>query len=250
MSLAVTFVLWLNTAEHLAAIWMIMITTERLPFDQSWAEYLMPEFDKDYMQSLKAFLRAEKDKGKVIYPHSSLWFNALNSTPLDQVRVVILGQDPYPTPGHAHGLCFSVLPEVSPLPKSLVNIFQELHDDLGITRPNGNLQGWAKQGVLLLNSVLTVERGLPNSHQGRGWEQFTDKVVAVVNALERPVVFVLWGAYAQKKGAVIDAAHHLVIRAPHPSPLSAYRGFFGSRPFSTINNFLKQQGQPEINWAL
>lgn len=227
-----------------------MSTTNKLPFDKSWAASLTPEFDKDYMQSLKAFLREEKDKGKTIFPHSSLWFNALKSTPLDQVRVVILGQDPYPTPGHAHGLCFSVMPQVSPIPKSLVNIFQELHDDLGIKNHNGNLQHWAEQGVLLLNSVLTVERGQPNSHQGKGWERFTDKVVSVVNALERPVVFVLWGAYAQKKGAVIDESRHLVIRSPHPSPLSAYRGFLGSRPFSRINQFLKQQGQPEIDWRL
>jgi uracil-DNA glycosylase len=227
-----------------------MTTTEQLPFDKSWAESLLPEFDKEYMHSLKAFLRDEKDKGKVIFPHSSLWFNALDSTPLDQVRVVILGQDPYPTPGHAHGLCFSVLPEVSPIPKSLINIFQELNDDLGIKNQNGNLQSWANQGVLLLNSVLTVERGQPNSHQGKGWEIFTDKVISVVNGLERPVVFVLWGAYAQKKGAVIDASRHLVIRSPHPSPLSAYRGFFGSRPFSKINAYLKQQGQGEINWAV
>ena len=226
-----------------------MITTDQLPFDKSWADSLLPEFDKDYMKSLKAFLSAEKGKGKVIFPHSSLWFNALNSTPMDQVKVVILGQDPYPTPGHAHGLCFSVKPEVSPIPKSLINIFQELNDDLGIKNQNGNLQNWANQGVLLLNSVLTVEQGQPNSHQGKGWEIFTDKVISVVNALERPVVFVLWGAYAQKKGAVIDASHHLVIRAPHPSPLSAYRGFLGSRPFSKINHFLTQQGQAEINWA-
>ena len=227
-----------------------MITTDQLPFDKSWAESLLPEFDKDYMKSLKAFLSAEKGKGKVIFPHSSLWFNALNSTPLDQVKVVILGQDPYPTPGHAHGLCFSVKPEVNPIPKSLINIFQELNDDLGINNQNGNLQNWANQGVLLLNSVLTVEQGHPNSHQGKGWEIFTDKVIAVVNALERPVVFVLWGAYAQKKGAMIDASRHLVIRSPHPSPLSAYRGFLGSRPFSKINHFLAQHGQVEINWAV
>ena len=227
-----------------------MATGDQLPFDKSWAESLLPEFDKDYMKSLKAFLSVEKDKGKVIFPHSSLWFNAFNSTPLDQVRVVILGQDPYPTPGHAHGLCFSVMPEVSPIPKSLVNIFQELNDDLGIKNQNGNLQNWANQGVLLLNSVLTVEQGQANSHQGKGWEIFTDKVISVVNALERPVVFVLWGAYAQKKGAVIDVSRHLVIRSPHPSPLSAYRGFLGSRPFSKINHFLAQQGQAEINWAV
>ena len=227
-----------------------MITIDKLPFDKSWADSLLPEFDKDYMKSLKAFLSAEKGKGKVIFPHSSLWFNALNSTPLDQVKVVILGQDPYPTPGHAHGLCFSVKPEVNPIPKSLINIFQELNDDLGISNQNGNLQDWANQGVLLLNSVLTVEQGQPNSHQGKGWEIFTDKIIAVVNALERPVVFVLWGAYAQKKGEMIDASRHLVIRSPHPSPLSAYRGFFGSRPFSKINQFLAQQGQVEINWAV
>ena len=227
-----------------------MTTGDQLPFDKSWAESLLPEFDKDYMKSLAAFLSVEKDKGKKIFPHSSLWFNALNSTPLEQVRVVILGQDPYPTRGHAHGLCFSVMPEVSPMPKSLINIFQELNDDLGIKNQNGNLQNWANQGVLLLNSVLTVEQGQANSHQGKGWEIFTDKVISVVNALERPVVFVLWGAYAQKKGAMIDVSHHRVIRSSHPSPLSAYRGFLGSRPFSKINHFLAQQGQPEINWAV
>ncbi len=227
-----------------------MITTDQLPFDKSWADSLLPEFDKDYMKSLKAFLSEEKAKGKKIFPHSSLWFNALKSTPLDQVKVVILGQDPYPTPGHAHGLCFSVMPEVSPIPKSLINIFQELNEDLGIKNQNGNLQNWVNQGVLLLNSVLTVEQGKANSHQGKGWERFTDKVVSVVNALERPVVFVLWGAYAQKKGAMIDASRHLVIRSPHPSPLSAYRGFLGSRPFSKINHFLAKQGQAEINWLV
>jgi len=227
-----------------------MITTDSVPFDKSWVDSLLPEFDKDYIKSLKTFLRAEKDKGKVILPHSSLWFNALNSTPLDQVRVVILGQDPYPTPGHAHGLCFSVLPEVRPIPKSLVNIFKELNDDMGINNKNGNLQSWADQGVLLLNSVLTVVSGQANSHQGKGWELFTDKIISVVNELERPVVFVLWGAYAQKKGAMIDESRHLVIRSPHPSPLSAHRGFIGSRPFSKINQFLKQQGQAEINWAV
>lgn len=227
-----------------------MISADKLPFDKSWVDALLPEFDKEYMLSLKAFLRQEKSNGKVIFPHSSLWFNALNSTPLDQVKVVILGQDPYPTPGHAHGLCFSVMPEVRPIPKSLINIFKELDDDLGIKNQKGNLQIWADQGVLLLNSVLTVEQGQANSHQGKGWERFTDKIIEVVNALERPVVFVLWGAYAQKKGAVIDSNRHLVIRSPHPSPLSSYRGFFGSKPFSKINYFLQQQGQTEIDWML
>jgi uracil-DNA glycosylase len=227
-----------------------MIINNFVPFDESWADVLLPEFEKDYMQSLKAFLREEKDRGKVIFPQSSLWFNALSSTPLDRVKVVILGQDPYPTPGHAHGLCFSVLPEVRPIPKSLINIYKELDDDLGIKNTSGYLQSWADQGVLLLNSVLTVESGQANAHRGKGWEQFTDKIISMVNELDREVVFVLWGAYAQKKGAVIDEARHRVIRSVHPSPLSAYRGFFGSRPFSTINQFLKQQGQEEINWAV
>ncbi len=220
------------------------------PFDPSWAEHLMPEFDKPYMQSLRAFLRAEKDRGKVIFPHSSNWFNALVSTPLDRVRVVILGQDPYPTPGHAHGLCFSVQQAVRPLPKSLINIYQELRDDLGIDNPHGCLQHWAAQGVLLLNSVLTVERGRSNSHQGRGWETFTDRVIEVVDRQATPTAFVLWGAYAQKKGAVIDGRRHCVIRSPHPSPLSAYRGFFGSRPFSRVNDFLQRQGYAPIDWSV
>lgn len=223
---------------------------KRNGLDKSWSESLSPEFDKDYMKSLKAFLQQEKKSGKIIFPPASLWFNALNSTPLDQVRVVILGQDPYPTPGHAHGLCFSVRPEVTPLPKSLVNIFQELNDDLGIKNEVGYLQSWADQGVLLLNSVLTVECGRPNSHQGKGWEIFTDKIISVVNALDRPIVFVLWGAYAQKKGAVIDESRHLVIRSSHPSPLSAYRGFLGSRPFSKINTFLVKHGQDQIDWSV
>ncbi len=220
------------------------------PFHQSWYQHLQKELDKDYMQQLKGFLAAEKASGKVIFPHSSLWFNALNSTPLTDVRVVILGQDPYPTPGHAHGLCFSVEPDVRPVPKSLINIYKELESDLGIQNSHGNLQNWADQGILLLNSVLTVESGLANSHQGKGWETFTDQIISLVNQQSRPIAFILWGAYAQKKGAFIDEQKHLVIRSPHPSPLSAYRGFFGSKPFSRINRFLKQQGFPEINWSV
>jgi len=218
--------------------------------DKSWHKSLLPEFDKKYMQALKVFLQSEKDQGKDIFPHSSLWFNALNSTPLDKIKVVILGQDPYPTPGHAHGLCFSVTPDVKPIPKSLINIYKELKEDLNIENTNGNLQSWAEQGVLLLNSVLTVQSGNANSHQGKGWEQFTDKVISVANELDRPIVFVLWGAYAQKKGAVIDENKHLVIRSVHPSPLSSYRGFFGSKPFSKINDFLHQQGFQKINWQV
>ena len=225
-----------------------MIGKDCLPFGEGWADALHLELDKEYMLALEIFLKGENDKSKVIFPDSSLWFSALKSTPLDQVRVVILGQDPYHTPGHAHGLCFSVMPEVCPIPKSLINIFKELSDDLGIEKHNGNLQSWANQGVLLLNSVLTVEQGNANSHQGRGWELFTDKVVSVVNAIERPIVFVLWGGYAQKKGEMIDESRHLIIRSPHPSPLSAYRGFYGSRPFSRINQFLRERQQAEIDW--
>ncbi|VAW67096.1 Uracil-DNA glycosylase, family 1 [hydrothermal vent metagenome] len=224
--------------------------TMKTSIEKNWALSLEAEFEKDYMKSLRAFLVAEKKQGKTIFPASNLWFNALNSTPLNKVKVVILGQDPYPTPGHAHGLCFSVQPEVKPIPKSLINIYKELNEDLEINNTNGNLQQWANQGVLLLNSVLTVESGQANAHQGKGWEHFTDKIISVVNALERPVVFVLWGAYAQKKGTMLDASRHLVIRSPHPSPLSAYRGFLGSKPFSQINAFLKQHGQGEIDWRV
>lgn len=227
-----------------------MTNINQLLINNSWQQYLMPELEKDYMLSLKIFLQQEQNAGKNIFPDTSLWFNALNTTPPEKIKVVILGQDPYPTPGHAHGLCFSVLPDVKPIPKSLINIYKELESDLGIKNENGNLQSWAEQGVLLLNSVLTVESGSANSHQGKGWEQFTDKVISVVNDLGRPVVFVLWGAYAQKKGAVIDESKHLVLRSAHPSPLSAYRGFWGSKPFSKINEFLKDNNQKEIDWRV
>jgi len=222
----------------------------KISFEKSWADSLTQELGKDYMQSLKSFLSEEENNGKLIFPPANLWFNALNSTPLSQLKVVILGQDPYPTPGHAHGLCFSVQPGVQPIPKSLLNIYKELSEDVGINNKHGNLQNWANQGILLLNSVLTVESGKANSHQGKGWEIFTDKVISVVNELDRPIVFVLWGAYAQKKGTVIDETRHLVIRSPHPSPLSAYRGFFGSRPFSQINTFLQRNGETPINWSV
>ncbi len=221
-----------------------------IQLSDSWKTLLAQEFEKDYMRSLKAFLRTEKDQGKQIFPHSSLWFNALNSTPPDKVKVVILGQDPYPTPGHAHGLCFSVNPDVKPLPKSLLNIYKELADDLGIVNHNGHLQNWAAQGVLLLNSVLTVESGKPNSHQGRGWETFTDTIIAQLNIQSQAVAFVLWGSYAQNKGCIIDAKRHFVLQAPHPSPLSAYRGFFGSKPFSKINQFLENNAQQPIDWSI
>ena len=215
-----------------------------------WKSHLASEFEKDYMLRLHEFLRAEKEQAKSILPPSSLWFNALTTTDLDQVKVVILGQDPYPTPGHAHGLCFSVMPEVKPIPKSLVNIYKELEADLGIVNTNGNLQPWADQGVLLLNSVLTVEAGKANSHQGQGWEQLTDRIIEVLNEQTSPIVFVLWGAYAQKKGRIVDNPQHLVLRSPHPSPLSSYRGFFGSQPFSKVNIFLIENGKEPINWAV
>jgi uracil-DNA glycosylase len=219
--------------------------------DPSWLAHLEEEFTQPYMQELKNFLLKEKELGKNILPKASLWFNALNSTPLDKVKVVVLGQDPYPTVGHAHGLCFSVLPEVKPLPKSLLNINKELYDDLGIDNSHtGYLQPWAEQGVLLLNAVLTVEAGKTNAHAGKGWEQFTDKIIEVINEKLENVVFILWGAYAQKKGKNIDSSKHLILNAPHPSPLSAYRGFFGSKPFSKVNNYLITHGKDKIDWKL
>jgi uracil-DNA glycosylase len=219
--------------------------------ESSWLVALNEEFDQPYMKALRSFLAEEIAHRKPLLPSPSLWFHALNTTPLDQVKVVILGQDPYPTAGHAHGLCFSVGPKVHPLPKSLQNINQELLADLGIDNTHtGYLEPWAKQGVLLLNAVLTVEAGRPNAHQGKGWEHFTSRVIEVINQQCEHVVFILWGSYAQKKGAAIDPARHLVLKSPHPSPLSAYRGFFGSRPFSKTNAYLQMHGKSLIDWAL
>ncbi len=216
----------------------------------SWQAVLAEEFHKPYMQALKKFLRSEKDAQKTIHPHSSHWFHALETTPLDKVKVVILGQDPYHQAGQAHGLCFSVLPGVKP-PPSLVNIYKELETDLHIQTVNhGYLESWAKQGVLLLNAVLTVEDSKPNAHQGKGWEQFTDKIIEIVNKECEHVVFLLWGSYSQKKGAIIDNTRHLVLKAPHPSPLSAYRGFFGCRHFSQANEYLKSHNREVIEWQL
>lgn len=214
-------------------------------------EQIGDEFDKIYMQELKQFLVDEKMQGKSILPPAPLWFNALNSTPFDKIKVVVLGQDPYPTKGHAHGLCFSAMPEVKPLPKSLLNINKELFDDLAIDNSHtAYLQAWAEQGVLLLNAVLTVEQGNANSHQGQGWEMFTDAIIQAINKQKEHVVFILWGAYAQKKGVLIDTSKHQIIKSVHPSPLSAYRGFFGSKPFSRTNDLLKQFGEEPINWQL
>ncbi|MDH5358632.1 MAG: uracil-DNA glycosylase [Gammaproteobacteria bacterium] len=223
------------------------MTLENAP---SWLPALNSEFEMPYMKSLKQFLRTQKDQHKVIYPHSSNWFHALEATPLEQVKVVILGQDPYHQPGQAHGLCFSVLPGVK-VPPSLVNIYKELQADLGIEPVHhGYLESWARQGVLLLNAVLTVEASNANSHQGKGWEQFTDKIIATVNERCEHVVFMLWGSYAQKKGAVIDSQRHLVLKAPHPSPLSAHRGFLGCRHFSKANQYLQQYNKQPVNWQL
>ena len=216
----------------------------------TWQASLSSEIEQAYMQDLKVFLRTEKDQKKIIYPHSSNWFHALETTPLDEVKVVILGQDPYHQPGQAHGLCFSVQAGVK-VPPSLVNIYKELESDLNIAIPDhGYLESWAKQGVLLLNAVLTVEDSNANAHQGKGWELFTDKIISTVNEQCDNVVFMLWGSYAQKKGAMIDEQKHLVLKAPHPSPLSAYRGFFGCKHFSQANSHLEQNGKSPINWTL
>jgi uracil-DNA glycosylase len=218
--------------------------------EDSWKAVLGGEFSRPYMQDLKAFLQREKGAGKNIFPKGAEYFRALDLTPLDDVRVVILGQDPYHGAGQAHGLCFSVKPGVR-VPPSLVNIYKELQSDLGI-KPvrHGFLEHWAQQGVLLLNSVLTVEEARAASHQGKGWEQFTDAVIRAVNQDCEHVVFMLWGSYAQKKAAFVDRSRHLVLKAPHPSPLSAHNGFFGCRHFSQANEYLAAQGKDIIDWQL
>ncbi len=227
-----------------------MPETRPVQLHSSWLSRLEDEFKAPYMQQLRSFLLEEKQKGKEIYPAGKNIFNALNSTPFNQVKVVILGQDPYHGPGQAHGLSFSVLPGV-PVPPSLVNIYKELATDLGIPpASHGYLASWAEQGVLLLNSVLTVERNRAASHRNRGWETFTDRVVREVDAAQEGTAFILWGSYAQKKGAFIDRNRHLVLSAPHPSPLSASRGFFGSRPFSQVNSWLESRGRAPVNWRL
>ncbi len=227
-----------------------MTSTDAISLHPAWKAELLPEFSAGYMQQLRAFLVAEKAAGKRIFPKGGAWFRALNLTPPEAVRVVILGQDPYHGPGQAHGLCFSVPPGVR-VPPSLVNIYKELERDLGIARAShGFLEHWAAQGVLLLNSVLTVEAGQAASHAGKGWERFTDAVIAAVNAGKTPVVFLLWGAYAQRKGAMIDQSRHLVLKAAHPSPLSAHNGFHGCGHFSAANTWLTNHGTQPIDWAL
>ncbi len=225
-------------------------TQDKIQLEASWLVELANEFDHAYMQNLRVFLQQEKAAHKQIYPTSKLIFNALNTTPLEQVKVVILGQDPYHGPGQAHGLCFSVLPGVA-IPPSLNNIYKELESDIAIKpSQHGCLTHWAEQGVLLLNSVLTVEKSLAASHQGKGWERFTDKVISILNEKKSGLVFLLWGSYAQKKGQFIDRNKHLVLQSPHPSPLSAHRGFLGNKHFSQTNAYLQKQGRQIIDWKI
>jgi uracil-DNA glycosylase len=218
--------------------------------ESSWKEILKPEFNKPYFQQIALHIKTEKSQGKIIYPPGSFIFNAFNTTPFDKVKVVILGQDPYHGPGQAHGLCFSVPNGVQP-PPSLINIFKELHDDIGINIPNhGNLTYWAQQGVFLLNASLTVRAGDPMSHSKIGWAIFTDTVIKKISELKKNVVFLLWGKFAQEKKLLIDETKHLILKAAHPSPLSAHAGFFGCRHFSKANEYLMHNGIDPVDWQL
>lgn len=223
---------------------------KQVQLEASWLAQLAAEFQQPYMEELRSFLQREKLAGKRVFPAGGEIFNAFSHTPLDSVKVVILGQDPYHGEGQAHGLCFSVRPGVK-VPPSLKNIYKEIHSELGYPIPaHGNLTSWADQGVLLLNSVLSVECGRAASHQGKGWETFTDRVIEVVNRECEGVVFMLWGSYAQRKGAIIDRQQHCVLTAPHPSPLSAHRGFFGCGHFLAANDYLVSRGRQPIDWRL
>lgn len=219
------------------------------PISNDWAKYLQPEYKKPYYRDL--YLKVNEEyRTRKIFPPADDIFNAFHLTPLANVKAVILGQDPYHNDGQAHGLCFSVKPPVAP-PPSLVNIYQELHDDLGCYIPNnGYLNKWAEQGVLMLNTVLTVRAHQANSHRGIGWEQFTDAAIRILNEQDRPIVFLLWGRPAQMKEKMLNNPNHLILKAPHPSPLSAYRGFFGSKPFSKTNEFLRAHGVEPIDWQI
>ncbi|KAA1193360.1 uracil-DNA glycosylase [Pseudohalioglobus sediminis] len=226
------------------------MTTADIRLERSWLDKLGAEFQQPYMQQLAEFLRSEKRQGKRIFPAGSEIFSAFEHTPLHAVKVVILGQDPYHGEGQAHGLCFSVKPGVK-VPPSLQNIYKEINAELGLPVPShGYLTSWADQGVLLLNSVLSVECARAASHQGKGWETFTDRVIELVNREREGVVFMLWGSYAQRKGAIIDSNRHCVLKAPHPSPLSAHRGFFGCGHFRAANDYLQQRGEAPIDWSL
>ncbi|MBL4781611.1 MAG: uracil-DNA glycosylase [Porticoccaceae bacterium] len=221
-----------------------------LQLEGSWRRVLGEEFALPYMQGLNSFLVEEKASGKVIFPASQHWFAAFDHTPFEQVKVVILGQDPYHGPEQAHGLCFSV-PAGIKTPPSLLNIYKELSSDLNLSMPTqGCLERWTRQGVLLLNATLTVESARAGSHQNKGWEVFTDRAIEELNRQREDLVFILWGSYAQKKGAFIDAQRHLVLKSSHPSPLSAYRGFVGSRPFSQANAYLESKNKKAIDWQL
>ena len=241
----------MNTAVSVSLNSQEQEALARVQLDESWKAALASTFLQPYMANLREFLAEQKKLGKIIYPPTGEYFNALNTTPLSQVKVVILGQDPYHGVGQAHGLCFSVRRGVS-VPPSLQNIYRELFNDVG-AQPvrHGDLSSWAAQGVLLLNSVLTVEAGQPASHQGRGWELFTDEIIKVLNEQCENLVFLLWGSYAQKKGQHIDTNKHLVLKATHPSPMAANRGgFFGCKHFSQTNTYLTQHGLEPIDWAL
>jgi uracil-DNA glycosylase len=225
-----------------------MTAKSQVKLDQNWLDHIGKEFDQPYMQKLKDFLKQEKAAGRVIYPKGPEIFYALNTTPFEKVRVVILGQDPYHGEGQAHGLAFSVRKGI-PLPPSLINIYKEIEAEFGKKMPSqGDLTGWAKQGVLLLNATLTVQQANAGSHQKRGWEEFTDAVIRALNEQHEHIVFMLWGSYAQKKGAFIDRKKHLVLEAPHPSPLSAHRGFFGCGHFKKANEYLAAHGRQLIVW--
>ena len=216
--------------------------------EESWKEVLADEFDKEYFVRLTQFVKEEYRSGTPIYPPAKLIFNAFDHCPFDKVKVVILGQDPYHGEGQAHGLCFSVNKGI-PFPPSLLNIFKEIESDLGTPiPPDGDLTRWSDQGVLLLNATLTVRASQAGSHQKRGWEEFTDAAIRELASRRSGIVFILWGSYAQKKGAFIDRSKHLVLTSPHPSPLSAYQGFFGNHHFSTANRYLREQGKSEIIW--
>ena len=226
------------------------VEAERIRLEPSWKARLGDYLERPDMRTLADFLRAEKRAGKVLYPPGPEIFNAFAHTPFEEVRVVILGQDPYHGPGQAHGLCFSVRPGV-PVPPSLTNIFAEIERDLGIPRPDhGCLTPWADQGVLLLNSVMTVEQGRAGAHQNKGWEGFTDAAIEALDREREGLVFLLWGAYAQRKGRLVDPGRHLVLSSVHPSPLSAHRGFIGNGHFSAANRYLESRGQAPIDWSL
>ena len=228
---------------------MTSAASSSIKLEQNWLDIIGGEFDQPYMKKLKDFLQQEKAAGRIVYPKGTELFNALNTTPFDKVKVVIIGQDPYHGEGQAHGLSFSV-PKGVPPPPSLMNIYKEIEAEYGVKMPRtGDLTSWAEQGVLLLNATLTVQHATAGSHQKKGWEEFTDAIIRAVNEKREHIVFLLWGSYAQKKGALIDRKKHFVLEAPHPSPLSAHRGFLGCGHFKKANEYLVKQGLTPIEWA-